>query len=368
MLPPSVRGLVRTGPSIARLSNRAVLSVSGSQAVEFLNGILSSSIPVTPTHPHLHFYSAFLHAQGRVLYDAFVYSQANNNGYSQFLIEYDAGPSEAPPLLQMLKRYLLRRKAKIRDVSQEYDVWAAWGSVVDETWDAQRRWLHASSGAIEPVWDNQEDCPWGSKPGVLRDRRAIGMGHRLLVRKDVRPQEASDHDEVLAEDYLLHRITHGVPEGKTDIVPMHAFPMESNLDVMGALDFRKGCFVGQELTVRTYHTGIIRKRILPVLIEPSSGSTLSSQELLSFPPGLEIRAQRTGADDTTPRPRPRGTGKLLSSTKGVGLALLRLEHVAAVENGTAILEMEMDKEKITKWKVTPWWPDWWPRMPENQQT
>ena len=37
-----------------------------------------------------------------------------------------------------------------------------------------------------------------------------------------------------------------------------------------AVDFRKGCYVGQELTVRTYHTGVIRKRILPVEIHPMS--------------------------------------------------------------------------------------------------
>jgi len=75
---------------------------------------------------------------------------------------------------------------------------------------------------------------------------------------------------------------HGVPEGIHDIPPMQSFPMDSNLDIMGAgqylsplssvglifisVDFRKGCYVGQELTVRTYHTGVIRKRILPVRI------------------------------------------------------------------------------------------------------
>jgi folate-binding protein YgfZ len=75
---------------------------------------------------------------------------------------------------------------------------------------------------------------------------------------------------------------HGVSEGIHDIPPMQSFPMDSNLDIMGAgqflsasffnwpnftpVDFRKGCYVGQELTVRTYHTGVIRKRILPVTI------------------------------------------------------------------------------------------------------
>ena len=47
-------------------------------------------------------------------------------------------------------------------------------------------------------------------------------------------QEASSHDIVSPEDYKLHRILHGIPEGATDIPPSSAFPMDSNLDMMGA--------------------------------------------------------------------------------------------------------------------------------------
>lgn len=47
-------------------------------------------------------------------------------------------------------------------------------------------------------------------------------------------QEAGTHDSLPTEEYLLHRIVHGVPEGILDIPPMHAFPMDSNLDIMGA--------------------------------------------------------------------------------------------------------------------------------------
>lgn len=94
--------------------------------------------------------------------------------------------------------------------------------------------------------------------------------------------ECSTHNLASGDAYTLHRIIRGVPEGSVDIQPMQAFPMESNLDVMGGrecyfqpprplltlvtVDFRKGCYVGQELTVRAYHTGAIRKRILPVII------------------------------------------------------------------------------------------------------
>lgn len=61
-LPPILRSLVRKTPTVAPIPHRAVISVSGSQAAEFLNGLTAASVP---GHPQSHFYSAFLHAQVR---------------------------------------------------------------------------------------------------------------------------------------------------------------------------------------------------------------------------------------------------------------------------------------------------------------
>ncbi|KAI0722962.1 Aminomethyltransferase folate-binding domain-containing protein [Earliella scabrosa] len=362
-LPPILRSLVRSTPTVAPVPHRAIISVTGSQAAEFLNGLTAASVP---GHPHSHFYSAFLHAQGRVLHDIFLWAHTTPAGRQGYLIEYDGQPSEAPPLMPMLKRYVLRSKVKLRDVTEEYDVWAAWGSEKEKSWETERTWDFARSGVIEPVWDKDGEWPWGSTQGLLRDRRAVGMGHRLLVRKGDRPQEASSHDVASSDAYLLHRISHGVPEGSTDIPPMHAFPMDSNLDLMGGLDFRKGCYVGQELTVRTYHTGQLRKRILPVVIHRpdlslSDTDTLPQNDPV-IPPQTDIRPQLLQVgDDSAPRPRPRGTGKLLSSKKGVGLAVLRLEQVEAVEQGKARFTLTSGEGQ--DWTVTPYWPDWWPRAP-----
>jgi hypothetical protein len=91
----------------------------------------------------------------------------------------------------------------------------------------------------------------------------------------------------------------------------------------------------------------------------------------SFPPSIDIRASITRSlTDDRPTPRPRGTGKLLSSTQGVGLALLRLEHVDGASRGELRLGFEFEEgngaeEMVTrKWGVTSWWPDWWPTRVE----
>lgn len=124
-------------------------------------------------------------SQGRVLHDAFVHSYTSPEGKKGYLIEYDSRPSEAPPLLTTLKRYVLRSKVRLRDVSTEYDVWAAWGSEHEKTWETAREWANARSGVAEPVWKHGDgyEWPWGSVGGALRDRRAVGMGHRVVVRK-----------------------------------------------------------------------------------------------------------------------------------------------------------------------------------------
>ena len=141
------------------------------------------------------------------------------------------------------------------------------------------------------------------------------------------------------------------------------------------VDFRKGCYVGQELTVRTYHTGVVRKRILPVLLHPPPSHTphhpRGSQPPLQFTPGLDIRASRTHAPGEGRVARPRGTGKLLSTVNDVGLALLRLEHVEGLERGDLKFEL-LGGEVGTpvddaQWLVTPWWPDWWPKKVEEGQ-
>ncbi|KAJ7507733.1 Aminomethyltransferase folate-binding domain-containing protein [Mycena galericulata] len=317
----ALRPLLLKTPLVARVPHRSVLSLAGSQASEFLNGILSNPVHAPPRP----FYSAFLHAQGRVLYDVFVYTRTNSAGQQGYLIEYDLRPSEAPPLLDMIKRFILRSRVQARDASDEYDVWGVWGSPAEEE-EVQRHWKWAeNSGVAEPIWDTLEKWPWGTQDEAINDRRAPGMGKRLLVRKGDRPSEASSHDLVSSDAYTIHRILHGVPEGLIDIPAMQAFPMDSNLDLMGGLDFRKGCYVGQELTVRTYHTGIIRKRIMPVVLHRPDSSppeiVVPSPDLPSFPSGVDIRAVATGlVDQDKPNPRPRGNGKLLSSSQGVEAA------------------------------------------------
>ena len=124
------------------------------------------------------------------MYDVFVHATRDAKLQPSYLIEYDAtAPADAPALLPMLKRHVLRSKVRLRDASDEYDVWAAWGN--DGKVSNSRQWMRAQSGAIEPVWDSS---PWGSEGEALVDRRAEGMGSRRLVRTgDRREHSTTSH-------------------------------------------------------------------------------------------------------------------------------------------------------------------------------
>lgn len=66
------------------------------------------------------------------------------------------------------------------------------------------------------------------------------------------------------------------------------------------------------------------------------------------------------------RPRLRGTGKLLDTVQGVGLALLRLEHVEAVDKGILKFRIGGDETSGRPWDIRHWWPDWWPERPHPE--
>ena len=81
-------------------------------------------------------------------------------------------------------------------------------------------------------------------------------------------------------------------------------------------------------------------------------------------PGTDIRIRNTSAASGGPRVRPRGTGKLLTTIDSIGLALLRLEHVLAVEKGESQFYIDTPSGDTfeTSNSVIPWRPDWWPEL------
>ena len=151
------------------------------------------------------------------------------------------------------------------------------------------------------------------------------------------------------EVYHLRRTLHGVPEGPEEIIEGSALPAESNLDVMSGIDFTKGCYVGQELTSRTYHTGIIRKRLLPLSLYPAGGQ-VQEPMTLAYNASLSMTLPPSGTAMAAEGEK-RSPGKFLRGWGNVGWGLCRLDYVGRV------LECEWDGGTILAKPFLPKWAD-----------
>jgi tRNA-modifying protein YgfZ len=120
-------------------------------------------------------------------------------------------------------------------------------------------------------------------------------------------------DPASAGDYEAHRIALGVPRGGVDFAYSDAFPHETDMDQFGGVDFKKGCYVGQEVVSRMQHRGTARTRAVPVRLDgaaPDAGTAITAGG--------------------------RAVGTLGSTGGGRGIALLRLDRVdeALAEGGS----------------------------------
>lgn len=234
-----------------------------------------------------------------------------------YLIEVDK--AEVGFLMKHLKKHKLRSKLKLRKLDeQERSVWASW----DEQAAGGQRWT--------PY--NLENEGEGSSSVIgCADTRAPGLGSRLLIKDGVEVVESLPGEEVSLDTYNLRRILHGVPEGQGEIIRESALPMESNMDVMGGIDYHKGCYLGQELTIRTHHTGVIRKRILPVQLYGIDGVIPQEAETPIYSPETDIVLPPLGSNISRMSARKgRSAGKWLGGVGNVGLALCRLEMMTDI--------------------------------------
>lgn len=233
-----------------RLSGRAVISVGGPEAGPFLNNLLTAD--VTHLAAGAATYAALLTPQGKILSDMLVLRQGDG-----FLIDCAAG--QRAELMKRLAMYKLRAKVEI----------------------AARDDLAVGVSPAEI-------------PGGYRDPRSPEIGWRIIGTP-----------EGEAEDYDAARIAAGLADSAADIGSGEFFPHEANLDQLGGVSFKKGCYVGQEVVSRMEHRGTARSRILPVVLDGAAPAK-----------GADIRAGE------------KQVGTLLSSAGSDALALIRLDRLA----------------------------------------
>ena len=322
------------------LPSRAFLAVSGADAPRFLQGLVTTNITASIPDRPLTLYTAFLNAQGRILNDVFLYAfpkespllSAIDAGASAFqntgdapvyLIEADA--SEASSLAARLTKHKLRSRVTIRKIPEDaLEVYAGWSPALQEALKDP-----------EPV----------STPFVLAaDPRHHSLGMRALLPSSQPPSATDLSDRFLAlpvtdsRHYTIRRYERGIAEGPAELARGSVLPHAANLELLGAIDLRKGCYVGQELVTRTQHRGVVRRRIVACQL-PSADGMLSTnpaykgEQDWQVPNGTEMEVEkakhRESEGDATAgrRRRARNDGRWIAGIGEVGLAEVNLESM-----------------------------------------
>src|SRR4029078_8882299 len=222
----------------AFLTDRGVIKVSGEDARDFLNGLVTTD--VTLLRPGLGRFGALLTPQGKIIVD-FLITEAPAGHGGGFLI---GGPRPlAKGLADKRRLYKLRAKVAVETLPDSLGVLA--------------------------VWDGEPSM----RPDLsFVDPRNEALGSRIRLPEEQKHKLADLMGADLVEEaaYEAHRVANGVPRGGLDFMYSDAFPHETNMDRPHGGGFDKGCYVGQEVVSRMQHRGTARTRIVRITLEDFS--------------------------------------------------------------------------------------------------
>jgi folate-binding protein YgfZ len=253
---------------ITPLPQRGVIAVEGEDRVAFLQGLVSND--VESVEPGRAVWAALLTPQGKWLADFFIFSDGD-----ALLLDCESGQIEM--LLQRLSRFRLRMKVSLRADPDRF-VSVAWGGRPDV------------AGIVAP------------------DPRLPDFAWRILAGAALAANATPD-------DWDRYRLEAGLPEGSKDMEADRSILLEAGFDELAGVSWTKGCYMGQELTARTKYRGLVKRRLVPVIIEGPLPA-----------PGTPILR------DTTE------VGTMRSGRGNIGLASLRLDAIGpSLACGEAVL-------------------------------
>ena len=196
--------------------NRTVIAIAGNDSEKFLQDLITND--VTRADNGL-IYAALLSAQGKFLYDFFL--TRNEQG---FLL--DIAADQAPKFAQRMNMYKLR--ADVTITGTDLNVARGQGTVPD---------------------------------GAFADPRHPEMGWRKYT-SDVLQPDNIDWDAI--------RVVHCIPEMGIELISGSTYILEAGFERLSGVDFKKGCYVGQEVTARMKHKTELRKGFVTVAIDGSA--------------------------------------------------------------------------------------------------
>lgn len=338
-----------------RLAERRVLRVAGEDALKLLQGLVTNDVRglAAPGAPPV--YAAVLAANGRVAHDAFFHREMGE-GPSGGALLVDLPAATFEDAVKLLTKMRLRARVTLDDAGEDLAVVAVGG---EEEPGVRSKSDEASSRRDA----TSTSAPASSLLAFLPpDPRLASLGLRGVLPRAVAEalieggvemarthgrSGGSDADfrrggahvgEAAAHRRLRYAL--GVAEG-AELVGL--LPLECNLAGLNAVSFEKGCYVGQELTARTHHRGVVRKRIVPASFHhhvvtsnvlndafetERANESLFRASPLFVAPGSRLfpmEEEEFARKSTSARAKP--AGSVVASSGDAGLAMARLSRL-----------------------------------------
>ena len=238
------------------LEKRGVILVSGEDSKDFLQNIITNDINKVSRKKSV--FAALLTPQGKYLNEFFIIQ--SDKGYL-----LDCSENSTKELITGLSKYKLRSKVNIKDLSSEFVI----GVINSFKFQELQKELKLNDNTI-----TYRDTP------IFLDPRNKDLGARIispLEKLYLTIKKLSLNITDSKEYYsLAHKL--GVPERGLTNLKDQLFGLEANFEILQAIDFQKGCFVGQENTARMKLKNKLRRRLLPI----SSSEKLNIGDEITF--------------------------------------------------------------------------------------
>ena len=222
---------------------RAAIELKGEQVCSFLNDLLTAQVRTLPVGEMQ--MSCLLSPQGRILHDMLIFRIKAN----RFWIEVNK--DQISDLKKSFEMYRLRKIITIK---------------ILEKWRSGHL-FYKNEKPFTPEEIKEIRASLNDNELIFRDPRCSALGLHLIKNDKISIGAKRNWKEVELTAWEKIRISNMVPLGKTDLPQNRALVLEANLDIFSAVDFDKGCFIGQEVTARTKYRGLVKKSLVPISSE-----------------------------------------------------------------------------------------------------
>lgn len=252
-------------------SARGRLRISGPRAAEFVTGIVTND--VSALAPGAGLYACALTPKGRIVADLRIYAEAE-------ALLLDSPERATPGWVELVRKYINPRFAPYEDVGQQLRHFGVFGPAAARVVAAACQVDEDAVAALEP-YAHMSPADAERSHLVARSPELRLDGFDLFVEQDAAAdtwQRALDAgaERGTGDAWEIARVEAGRPEWGLDM-DESTLPQEANMDVLGAISYTKGCYVGQEVVARIHFRGHVNRHLRGLRFGHPDGAPTGSQ-------------------------------------------------------------------------------------------